>query len=169
MAIATASISPHLHLPAGTAGSSTYGTFAPLAPFRTPGTFSPFPPRSTLIIPCMTVVERRIGDVTVLDLKGRLVFDDGDAALRTRINDLVAEGRLQILLNLRDVTYVDSCGIGVLVAKFVSLRRKGGDLRLMNITPRSQRLMEITKLLGVFRIFDSEAEAIASFSSEPFA
>jgi len=117
----------------------------------------------------MTVVERRIGDVTVLDLKGRLVFDDGDAALRAHINDLVAEGRMQILLNLRDVTYVDSCGIGVLVAKFVSLRRKGGDLRLVNITPRSQRLMEISKLLGVFRIFDSEAEAIASFVSEPFA
>lgn len=117
----------------------------------------------------MTVVERRVGDVTVLDLKGRLVFDEGDAVLREHINDLVQQGRMNILLNLRDVTYVDSCGIGVLVAKFVSLRRKGGDLRLVHITPRSRRLMEITKLMNVFRIFDTEADAIASFSNEPAA
>jgi anti-sigma B factor antagonist len=117
----------------------------------------------------MTVVERRVGDVTVLDLKGRLVFDEGDAVLREHINDLVAQGRMNVLLNLQDVTYVDSCGIGVLVSKFVSLRRKGGDLRLVHITPRSQRLMQITKLMDVFRIFESEAEAIASFSNEPTA
>jgi anti-sigma B factor antagonist len=117
----------------------------------------------------MTLVERRIGDVTVLDLKGRLVFDEGDAVLREQINRLVESGRTNIVLNLRDVTYIDSCGIGVLVSKFVSLRRKGGDLRLANVTPRSRRVMEITKLLDVFRIFPSEAEAVASFSSEPAA
>jgi anti-anti-sigma factor len=117
----------------------------------------------------MTVVERRVGDVTILDLKGRLVFDEGDAVLREHINDLVQQGRMNILLNLRDVTYVDSCGIGVLVAKFVSLRRKGGDLRLVHITPRSRRLMEITKLMNVFRIFETEADGIASFSNEPAA
>jgi anti-sigma B factor antagonist len=117
----------------------------------------------------MTVVERRLGDVTVLDLKGRLVFDDGDAVLRAHVSDLVGQGRRNIVLNLREVTYVDSCGIGVLVAKFVSLRRQGGDLRLVNITSRSRRLMEITKLLGIFQIFESEAEAVASFSNEPGA
>jgi anti-sigma B factor antagonist len=117
----------------------------------------------------MTVEERRVGDVTILDLKGRLVFDEGDTVLREHINGLVAEGRNNIVLNLGDVTYVDSCGIGVLVSKFVSLRRKGGDLRLIHVTPRSQRLMEITKLMNVFRIFRSEADAIASFSSEPAA
>ena len=117
----------------------------------------------------MTVVERRVGDVTVLDLKGRLVFDEGDSVLRERVGALAEEGRLNILVNLRDVTYVDSCGIGVLVAKYVSLRRKGGDLRFVNLTPRSRRLLEITKLMGIFRIFDSEPEAIASFSTEPAA
>lgn len=115
----------------------------------------------------MTVVERRIGDVTVLDLKGRLVFDEGDAVLRSHINSLVADGRMHILLNLRDVTYVDSCGVGVLIAKYVSLRRKGGDLRLVHVTTRSRRLLQITKLVDVFRIFDNEADAVASFSSEP--
>lgn len=117
----------------------------------------------------MNVVERRLGNVTVLDLKGRLVFEEGDGVLRDRINHLVDEGRVNILVNLQDVTYVDSCGIGVLVAKYVSLRRKGGDLRFVNLTPRSRRLLEITKLMGIFRIFDSEAEAVASFSSEPAA
>jgi anti-sigma B factor antagonist len=117
----------------------------------------------------MTVVERRVGDVTVLDLKGRLVFEDGDAVLRDRINALVEAGRLNILVNLRDVTYVDSCGIGILVAKYVSVRRKGGDLRFVYVTPKSRRLLEITKLMGIFRVFDSEEEGIASFSGEPAA
>ena len=117
----------------------------------------------------MTLVERRIGDVTVLDLKGRLVFDEGDTVLREHINRLVEQGRMNILVNLNDVTYVDSCGIGVLVAKFVSLRRKGGDLRFVNVTPRSRRLLEITKLMDIFRIFETEAEAVSSFSSEPTA
>lgn len=119
--------------------------------------------------PRMNVVERRLGNVTVLDLKGRLVFDEGDGVVRDRINHLVDEGRVNILMNLQDVTYVDSCGIGVLVAKYVSLRRKGGDLRFVNLTPRSRRLLEITKLMGIFRIFDSEEEAVASFRTTPAA
>ena len=114
----------------------------------------------------MTVVERRIGEITILDLEGRLVFEEGDSVLRSHIDHLVSEGRRNIIVNLRDVTYVDSCGIGVLVAKYVSLRRKGGDLRFANLTPRSRRLLEITKLMGIFRIFDNEADAVASFSNE---
>ena len=107
--------------------------------------------------------------MTVLDLKGRLVFDEGDMVLRSRVDTLIEQGRLRIVVNLRDVTYVDSCGIGLLVAKFVSLRRKGGDLRFVHVTPRSHRLMEITKLIDIFRIFESEEEAVASFTSEPVA
>ena len=117
----------------------------------------------------MTLTERRVGDVTVLDLNGRLVLDEGDAVLRQRVRALVEEGRPRIVLNLRDVTYIDSCGIGALIATFVSVRRKGGDMRMVHLTTRSRRLMEISKLMTVFRIFDAEDEALASFTGEPSA
>ena len=111
----------------------------------------------------MTLNERRVGDITILDLKGRLVLDDGDDQLRDKIGALSDEGRVNVLVNLQDVTYVDSCGIGVLIAKYVSLRRKGGSVKLLNLTPRSHHLMEISKLLSVFEIFESEEQAVASF------
>jgi anti-anti-sigma factor len=114
----------------------------------------------------MTLSERRIGDVTILDLKGRLVLEDGDAVLRTRVNELLEQGRTQIVLNLKDVTYIDSCGVGVLIAKLVSMRNKGGDLRLLNLTERSHRLMEISQLLNVFGIYESEPEAVNSFMDQ---
>ena len=113
----------------------------------------------------MTLKERRVGDVSILDLKGRLVLDEGDDILRSRINDLVNEGRLKIVVNLHDVTYVDSCGVGVLIGKYVSVRKKGGDVKLLHLTPRSYRLMEISKLLSVFETFDSEERAVGSFAS----
>jgi anti-sigma B factor antagonist len=126
------------------------------------------PPRRRLWAynPDMTVVERQVGDVTVLDLKGRLVFEEGDNVLRGHVNRLLEQGRTHLVVNLRDVTYVDSCGIGVLVSKYVSLRRKGGDLRFVHVTPRSHRLLEITKLVDIFRIFDTEDEAVASYSKQ---
>ena len=117
----------------------------------------------------MVLKERRIGDVTVLDLKGRLVLEEGDAVLRAHVNELVEQGRTQIVVNLRDVTYVDSCGVGVLIAKFVSVRKKGGDVRLLHLTRRSYHLMEISKLLTVFEIFESETEAVGSFSGRRHA
>ncbi len=120
-------------------------------------------------MPRMQVSERRVGSVTVLDLKGRLVLEEGVPLLRERIERLVAEGRKDILVNLGEVTYVDSCGIGLLIAKLVSVRRTGGDVRLMRLTPRSRHLLEITKLLEVFRVYDSEDEAIASFLTTPRA
>jgi anti-sigma B factor antagonist len=113
----------------------------------------------------MTLKERRVGDVSVLDLKGRLVLEDGDALLRTRINDLMTEGRVKIIVNLKDVTYVDSCGVGVLIAKYVSVRKKGGDVKLLHLSPRSHRVMEISKLLSVFETFDSEDAALGSFAA----
>ena len=93
------------------------------------------------------------------------MLEEGDAVLRSRVNELATEGRCKIVLNMKDVTYVDSCGIGVLIAKYVSLRKKGGDLKLVNLTPRSHRLMEISKLLNVFEIFDVEEQAVRSFVS----
>lgn len=107
--------------------------------------------------------------MTLLDLKGRLVLEDGDDLLRSRINDLVDQGRVRIVLNLEDVTYIDSCGVGVMIAKYVSLRNKGGDLRLLNLTARSHHLMEISKLLNVFEIFAAESDAIASFTGRASA
>src|SRR5215207_6898374 len=114
----------------------------------------------------MTLNERRIGNVTVLDLKGRLVLEDGDAVLRARVNELIEQDRTQIVLNLKDITYIDSCGVGVLIAKLVSMRNKGGDLRLLNLTERSRRLMEISQLLNVFAIYESEPEAVSSFMDQ---
>ena len=83
----------------------------------------------------ITITERRVGDVTVLEIKGRIVFHDGAAVLRAQINELLDQARLKILLDLRDVTYIDSFGVGVIATKYVSLKRKGGDLRLFD--PRS--------------------------------
>jgi anti-anti-sigma factor len=113
----------------------------------------------------MTVLERQAGDVTILDLNGRLVLDEGDLVLRNRVNDLVSRERLKIVINLREVTYIDSCGLGVLIAKLVSVRNRGGDLKLLHLSPRSHRVFEICKLEQVFESFDSEADAVGSFST----
>ena len=115
----------------------------------------------------MTLTERRLGDVSVLDLHGRLVLEEGDTVLKDCLAGLIQEGRLKIVLNLGGVSYIDSCGIGVLIAKFVSFRRKGGDVRLLHVTPRSHHLLEISKLVNVYRMFESESEAVASFDGEP--
>jgi anti-sigma B factor antagonist len=113
----------------------------------------------------MQVSERRSGSVTVLDLKGRLVLEEGVPVLRAGLDRLVSAGQTSIVLNLRDVSYVDSCGIGLLIAKLVSVRRAGGDVRLANLTSRSHHLLEITRLLDVFLVFSSEQDALASFST----
>lgn len=112
----------------------------------------------------MTLTEREVDDVTILDLKGRLVLDDGDLMFRDRINALVAKGRKKFVVCLRDVTYIDSCGIGVLISKLVSVRNKGGDLKLVHLSPRSHRVFDICRLDNVFEAFESEEEAVASFS-----
>jgi anti-sigma B factor antagonist len=114
----------------------------------------------------MTLTEREVGDVTILDLKGRLVLDDGDLLFRDRVNDLVAKGRKKIVVNLRDVTYIDSCGIGVLISKLVSVRNKGGDLKLVQLSPRSHRVFDICRLDNVFEAFESEDDAVASFARD---
>lgn len=113
----------------------------------------------------MTMTERRVGDVTVLDLKGRLVLDEGDDVLRARVSGLMDGSRLKILVNMRDVTYMDSCGVGALVEKYVSLRRRGGDLKLLQLTSRSHRILEIAGLLNVFETYDTEADAVSSFGA----
>jgi anti-anti-sigma factor len=111
-----------------------------------------------------TITEQRIGDVTVLHLSGRIVLGDGAAELRSRMNDLVDEAHLKFLLDLRNVTYIDSFGVGVIAAKYVSVRRKGGDVKLLQLSPRSQHVMQISGLLKIFESYEDEHAALDSFA-----
>ena len=113
----------------------------------------------------LRIAERVVEGITVLDLAGRLVLDEGDATFREHITDLLERGRTLIVLNLKDVSYIDSAGVGVMVAKYLTVRRAGGDMKLLHLTPRSNRVMTITKLLTVFEAFDDEQEAIRSFKA----
>jgi anti-sigma B factor antagonist len=113
----------------------------------------------------MTISERRIGDVTLLELKGRLVFYDGAVILRAHINELVDQARFKFVLDLRNVSYMDSFGVGVLAAKYVSIRRKGGDVRLLCPSPRCHEVLKVSGLLRIFETFESEEAAVASFDS----
>jgi len=115
----------------------------------------------------MRITERRVGDVTILELEGRMILEEGDIPLRNHVNRLVEEGRVQILLDMRKVTRLDSAGIGMLVSKYLSAYRKGGRVKLLHLTVRSGHLINITRLASVFEIFESEAEAIRSFGLEP--
>ncbi|MGB2718102.1 MAG: STAS domain-containing protein [Vicinamibacterales bacterium] len=115
--------------------------------------------------PALRIVERVVDGIAILDMTGRLVLDEGDATFREHINVLLARGQTQIVLNLKDVSYIDSAGVGVMVAKFLTVRRAGGDMKLLHLTPRSNRVMTITKLLTVFEAFDSEEDAVRSFKA----
>lgn len=114
--------------------------------------------------PRITISERRIGDVTILDLHGRLVFDEGDTSCAERIDRLIKHGRIQIIVNLHDVSYIDSAGVGALVSKFVTLRRRGGDLKLLCLSDRVRHVITIAHLLEVFDSFESEELAVRSFA-----
>jgi anti-sigma B factor antagonist len=111
-------------------------------------------------------IEQRVADgVTILDLKGKLVLGEGDELLRDKINSLLHQGQKHIILNLEGVPYIDSAGLGEIVRTYTSVSRQGGKLKLLNLTKRIQDLLSITKLLTVFETFDSEAEAVKSFSA----
>ena len=111
----------------------------------------------------LSISERRIDDVTVLTLAGRLVLDDGDATLRERVGALVRGGRTQIVLNVHDLTYMDSCGIGVLVDLYQRLRQRGGHLKLVCPSQRCRHVLALTHLLTVFDPYESEDAALRSF------
>ncbi len=112
----------------------------------------------------MQIEERTAGDVTILDLQGKLTLGDGDELLRDKINSLVHQDRKKIILNLENVPYIDSAGLGEVVRTYTTVSRQSGSLKLLNLTKRIQDLLSITKLLTVFEVFDSESEAIKSFS-----
>lgn len=107
--------------------------------------------------------ERQAGDVTILDMSGSVRMGEGAISLRNSIRGLNDEGKKKILLNLAGVKNVDSSGIGELIANYTTIRRDGGQLKLLNLTDKIQNLLVITKLLTVFDSFDNEAEALSSF------
>src|SRR5260221_13571819 len=113
----------------------------------------------------MQIEERTIGDVVVLDVKGRVQLGDGDELLKDKVNSLLNQGRKKIVLNRADVPYVDSAGLGEVVRTYTTVSRQGGSLKLLNLTKRITDLLSITKLLTVFETFDSEDEAVRSFSA----
>ncbi len=110
--------------------------------------------------------ERRVGKVTVLDLKGRVRVGGGTVALHRSIRTLVEEGKTQILLNLSGVTHIDSSGLGELISSHITVQNKGGEIKLAHLTERLRDLMTITKLLTVFDVYDDEPQALATFTGE---
>jgi anti-sigma B factor antagonist len=112
----------------------------------------------------MQIEERVVNDVTILDLKGKITLGDGDEALKDKINSLVLQNRRRILLNLADVPYIDSAGLGEVVRTYTTVSRQGGQLKLVNLTKRITDLLSITKLLTVFETFESEADALKTYS-----
>jgi len=112
----------------------------------------------------MNIDERAVDGVTILDLNGKMLIGEGDEMLREKINSLVENGHQKIVLNLAEVPYVDSAGLGEIVRCYTTVSRKNGELKLLNLTKRIQDLLSITKLLTVFDTFDEEADAVKSFS-----
>ena len=111
----------------------------------------------------LNISERQAGDLTILDLDGKITIGEGSVALRMAIRRLLEEGKKKILLNLARVGYIDSSGIGELVSSYTAINKEGGQLKLLNLTQKIQDLLTITKLLTVFDVYDSEAEALNSF------
>jgi anti-sigma B factor antagonist len=113
----------------------------------------------------MQIDERTVGDVVILDVKGRITLGDGDELLKDKVNSLLNQGRKKIVLNLAEVPYIDSAGLGEIVRTYTTVSRQGGNLKLLNLTKRITDLLAITKLLTVFETFESENDAVQSFSA----
>jgi anti-sigma B factor antagonist len=111
----------------------------------------------------MKASNRQVDGVAVVDMSGRITLGEGSVVLRDTIRDLIGKGNKKILLNLGDVTYIDSSGIGELVSAFTAVRREGGELKLLNLTKKVHDLLQITKLYTVFDIKDDETAAIKAF------
>ena len=112
----------------------------------------------------MQIEQRALGDVVVLDLKGRVTLGEGDELLKDKVNSLINQGQKKVVLNLAEVPYIDSAGLGDIVRTYTTVSRQGGSLKLLNLTKRITDLLSITKLLTVFETFESENDAVRSFS-----
>ena len=109
------------------------------------------------------LTSRQVGDVTVIDAAGRITLGDGASSFRDTIRDLAAKGNKKLLLNLAEVSYIDSSGIGEMVSGFTTVTNNGGQLKLLGLSKRVKDLLQITKLYTVFEVFDDETTAIRSF------
>ncbi len=111
----------------------------------------------------LQVAERDLGDVTILEIKGQLILDEGDIPLRRDIDALVEQGHVNLVFDLHEVSRLDSAGIGALVNSYNAAHRHGGDVKLLHVPPRANRLLTLAKLASVFEMYDSEAAVIESF------
>jgi len=111
----------------------------------------------------LTIQEHEVGAVTVLKLIGEILLDDGDQLFKAHVQNLMANDRTKLVVDFGDVSYVDSSGVGMLVAKQQTLQKIGGDIRLVHLGPRYKRLLATMRVLPLFRVFDDEATAVASF------
>jgi anti-sigma B factor antagonist len=114
----------------------------------------------------MKIETRTIGDVRVLDCSGKITLGEGTMTVRNAVRDILKNNGKKILLNLADVNYIDSSGIGELVSTYTTVAKEGGSLKLLNLTKKIQELLAITKLLTVFQVFENEQAALASFSTK---
>ena len=113
----------------------------------------------------MTITERKSGDVTILDVEGKILLGEGDVQLKRKIDELIERKEIKRLLNLANVPYMDSGGLGEIVRSYTTVKRAGGELKLLNATKRISDLLTITKLITVFEIYEEEGEAVKSFYS----
>ena len=111
----------------------------------------------------LKTANRQVDGVTIVDLNGRIVLGEATTALREALQNLVSQGQKKILLNLADVSYIDSSGLGALVSGYTTLSGQEGQLKLLNLTKKVQDLLQITKLLTVFEVYSDEATAVRSF------
>lgn len=111
----------------------------------------------------MKIEARTVGDVTILDCSGKITLGEGTMAVRNKVRDILKSDGKKIILNLADVNYIDSSGIGELVSTYTTVANSGGQLKLLSLTKKIQELLAITKLLTVFQVFDNEQSALASF------
>lgn len=113
----------------------------------------------------MTITERKSGDVTILDVEGKILLGEGDVQLKRKIDELIERKEIKLLLNLANVPYMDSGGLGEIVRSYTTVKRAGGELKLLNATKRISDLLTITKLITVFEIFEEEPEAVKSYAA----
>lgn len=112
----------------------------------------------------MTITERKSGDVTILDVEGKILLGEGDVQLKRKIDELIERKETKLLLNLANVPYMDSGGLGEIVRSYTTVKRAGGELKLLNATKRISDLLTITKLITVFEIFEDEGDAVKSYA-----